>query len=138
MPQRDIYHAIVVEAMKADDWIITDDPLHLSYGGRNVYADLGAEQPIAAEKVGRKIAVEIKSFLGESDVQELSLSIGQHNMYRNILAEIDPMRVLYLAVPGFVYDGIFQEPLGQLMIQREQLRLLVFDHKMRRIREWAP
>jgi hypothetical protein len=75
--------------------------LRLSYGGRNVYVDLGAEQPIGAEKEGNRIAVEIKSFIGESDVHDLSESIGQYNMYRDILLEIGLERVLWLAVPMY-------------------------------------
>lgn len=99
MPQRDLYHTTVVKALQKEGWVITDDPLRLTYGGRNVYTDLGAEQPIAAEKAGRKIAVEIKSFVGESDIHELEVSVGQYRMYRNILAELQPDRILYLAVP---------------------------------------
>ncbi len=138
MPQRDLYHNLVVNALQNEGWIITDDPLCLTYGGRNVYADLGAEQPIAAEKAGRRIAIEIKSFVGESDIHEPELSVGQYRMYRNILAELQPERTLYLAVPDFAYDGIFQEPLGQMMLRREELRLLVFDHRQERIRQWIP
>jgi hypothetical protein len=33
-------------------------------GGVEMYVDLGAEKIIAAEKDGKKIAVEIKSFIG--------------------------------------------------------------------------
>ncbi len=94
MPQRDLYHNLVVNALQNEGWIITDDPLRLTYGGRNVYADLGAEQPIAAEKAGRRIAIEIKSFVGESDIHELELSVGQYRMYRNILAELQAERTL--------------------------------------------
>jgi hypothetical protein len=36
------------------------------FEGVTVYADLAAERPIAAEKGGMKIAVEIKSFIGKS------------------------------------------------------------------------
>ena len=136
MPQKDIYHDVVVHALIRDGWTITDDPLHLAYGGRNVYVDLGAEQPIGAEKEGRKIAVEIKSFVGESDVNELSGSIGQYRLYRNILTEIESERTLYLAIPLHIYEGIFKEPLGQLMITREQLQLIVFDDKQERITQW--
>jgi len=59
-------------------------------------------------------------------------------MYRHILAELEPERALYLAIPAFAYDGIFQEPLGQLMARREELRLLIFDHRQERIRQWIP
>ncbi len=136
MPKKDVYHKIVVQALKDDGWNITDDPLWLSYGGRNIYIDVGAEQPIGAEKEGRRIAVEIKSFVGASDVHELGLSIGQYSIYRNILTEIEPERVLYLAIPSYAYDGIFQEPMGQLMIIRERLKLIVFDEKQEKIRQW--
>lgn len=138
MPKKDIFHDAVIHALVQNGWTITDDPLHLSYGGRNVYVDLGAELPIAAEKEGRKIAVEIKSFVAESDVHELGESVGQYKLYRNILAEIEPDRTIYLAVPSHVYDGIFTEPLGQLMTEREELQIIVFDEKQERIRQWIP
>jgi hypothetical protein len=138
MPERNIYHDAVVTALIRDGWKITDDPLHLSYGGRNAYVDLGAEQPLGAEKDGQKIAVEIKSFVGESDMQELGECIGKHNLYRNILAEIEPERTLYLAIAKHIYDGIFSEPVGQLMIKREKLQIIVFDDKQERIKQWIP
>ena len=138
MPRKDLFHDAVVHALAQDGWLITDDPLRLAYGGRNLFVDLGAEQPIAAEKAGRKIAVEIKGFLEESDVHELGESIGQYRMYRNILAELEPERELYMAVPVYAYNGIFQEPLGQLMVVKEQLRLTVFDEVQRRIDRWIP
>jgi len=34
------------------------------------------------------------------------------------------------------YDGIFQEPIGQLMISRERLNLIVFDEIKEKIRQW--
>jgi len=136
MPRKDIYHDTVIKALDRDGWTITDDPLRLSYGGRNVYVDLGAEQPIGAEKEGNRIAVEIKSFIGESDVHELSQSIGQYNMYRDIMVEIGLERVLWLAVPMYAYDGIFQEPIGQLLKNRERLKIIVFDEQKEEIKQW--
>lgn len=136
MPRKDVYHDLVVQLLVGEGWTITDDPLRLVYGGRNLYIDVGAEQPIAAERAGEKIAVEIKTFLGESDVHELGESIGQFRMYRDVLAELEPDRTLYLAIPTFTYDGIFQEPLGQLLCQREGLRLMIFDEQQGRIRQW--
>ena len=47
-----------------EGWIITYDPYPIKIGKRNAKIDLGAAMPLAAEKEGRKIAVEIKSFLG--------------------------------------------------------------------------
>ena len=36
-----------------------------------MYVDLAAEELVAAEKEGRKIAVEIKSFIGASEIEDL-------------------------------------------------------------------
>lgn len=62
--------------------------------------------------------------------------MGQFFMYREILAEIETERVLYLAVPKHIHEGILTEPLGRLMIERSQLRLLVFSVKEGRILKW--
>lgn len=137
MPARDIYHDAVVHVLIADGWTITDDPLHLSYGGREFYVDIGAERgPIAAEKEGRRIAVEIQSFLSPSEVRDLQEAIGQLAVYRTILAEDDPDRVLYLAVSRSTFEGIFSERLGQLVIATIPLRLLVFDEKREKVVQW--
>ncbi len=65
MSRRDLYHEHVVAGLTKDGWMITDDPLKLEYAGRRLQVDLGAELPIGAEKAGRKIAVEIKTFLSD-------------------------------------------------------------------------
>ena len=72
MARRDNYHNTVRRALEADGWIITHDSLSLKFGDRNAFVDLGAEGPLAAEKSGRKIAVEVKSFLGSSDITDMS------------------------------------------------------------------
>src|SRR5271167_3191406 len=117
MPARNIYHDAVIKALQADGWRITDDPLRISYGGRDLYVDLGAERlTIAAERGNEKIGVEVQSFLGASPMRDLEEAIGQFQLYRMLLSETDPDRALYLAVPRHVYDRVFIEPLGQLVV----------------------
>lgn len=56
MPARDLYHDAVIRALVADGWEITHDPLTLSFGGRDLYVDLGATHvAIGAERIGRVI-----------------------------------------------------------------------------------
>jgi hypothetical protein len=138
MPRRDIYHNTVIVALTADGWTITDDPFTLSYGDRNVYADIGAERLISAKKGIQKIIVEVKSFIGVSEIHELEIAIGQFNLYRDILSETEPERLLYLAIPERTYKGIFSHPLGQLIQKRQQLSLVIFDEKQERIIKWIP
>ena len=57
MPQRDIYHDTVKNALVKDGWTITHDPFALPFGLHNLYIDLGTEQMLAAEKDGERIAV---------------------------------------------------------------------------------
>lgn len=43
MPARDRYHDEVRRALIADGWQVTDDPLRLRWGKRDLFVDLGAE-----------------------------------------------------------------------------------------------
>jgi hypothetical protein len=138
MPARNIYHDAVAHALVADGWIITDDPLTLSYGGRDLFVDLGAERvTLGAERNGERIAVEIHSFLNPSPVRDLEEAVGQYDIYRSILAETGSDRLLFLAVPEHVSEGILAERLGQLIVTRLQLRLIVFDVQGERIVRWT-
>jgi hypothetical protein len=105
MPAGDSFHDIVKNALIREGWKITHDPYFMRYGDTEFYIDLGAEKILGAEKEGRKIAVEIKSFLGDSTVYEFHTALGQFISYRNILEETEPDRTLYLAVPADVYDS---------------------------------
>jgi hypothetical protein len=138
MPARDFYHDVVKAALIADGWIITHDPLKLPVGSKNLFVDLGAERLLAADKEGRKIAVEVKSFPGESEVEDLEKALGQYVLYRGILEEAEPERAIYLAVSRKVYDDLFTEPIGQVAFRTVQLRLIVFDPERGVIIRWIP
>jgi hypothetical protein len=137
VPARNICHDTVVQALRNDGWTITHDPLTLSFGGRDLFVDLGAQrEAIAAERAGERIAVEIQSFLSASVIRDLQEAVGQFDVYRAVLAETDPERRLYLAVPRRVLDSIFSERFGQMIITRVGLRVLVFDEKKMRVVQW--
>jgi hypothetical protein len=108
----------------------------LQRGPKDLFVGLGAERLLAAAKGGQKIAVEVKSFAGASMVTDLERALGQFILYRDILEETEPERLLYLAIPRRVYDDLFQEPIGQLLLKRERLRLLVFNPDSGVIVQW--
>lgn len=138
MPSRDIYHNTVKNVLVKDGWIITADPLRLKVGRKKVYIDLGAERLLCAEKDTRKIAVEIKSFIGPSDVADLEQALGQYILYQKILAKQQPNRLIYLAINETTFRGIFSDELGQLLLEDTTLKLLVFDEDKEVIVEWIP
>ncbi len=139
MPARDLYHAGFVRALEFESWQVTDDPLVLPIGAREIYIDIGAEhRPIGATLGERRIAVEVKSFLRPSALADLHEAVGQHAVYQSVLTQIDPHRELYLAVPTRVHEGILSERIGQLVLAQQRIRLIVFDHKTERIDRWIP
>lgn len=136
MPAKDIYHDAVRNALMKDGWIITHDPYTISFGVKDVYVDLGAEQPIAAEKDGLKIAVEIKSFRSASDIRDFENALGQYVFYRSLLVRLEPERKLYLAIPGTVYNTTFYEPITRPALEDLQVPLLVFNAEKEVITKW--
>ena len=138
MPAKDIYHNIVCNALIKDGWTITDDPLILKIGKRSVFVDLGAKKLIAAERDSEKIAVEIKSFLSPSPINDLENAWGQFFMYARTLQKRDPNRLLYLAVSRNTFEDLFQEEAGKLLLEEPGFRVVVFDVKSEEIVQWQP
>jgi len=139
MSAKNIYHDVVVDALVAEGWTITDDPLRLSYGGRNLAVDLGLEKcTVGAEKEGQVIAIEIQSFLGKSAVRDLEQAVGQYVLYRLLLNARDPRRKLFLAVPNRTWLELFSDQFGQFVIEGIAINLLIYDPKKRRNLSWKP
>ncbi len=90
MPAKDVFHDAVKQALQKEQWIITDDPLVVKFGKDKVLIDLGAERILAAEKAGEKMAVEIKSFLNESELFDDHAALGQFLNYRLVLQRTQP------------------------------------------------
>lgn len=138
MSAKDIYHAPVRNALIKDGWAITHDPYKLPVGFDRVYVDLGAERPIAAEKDGQKIAVEIKSFTGPSDIYDLERALGQFVFYRSLMKRQDPERSLFLAVSETVYDSTFRRPIAEIPVADIGVPILVFDPDREEVTRWIP
>ncbi|MGK7883782.1 MAG: XisH family protein [Crocosphaera sp.] len=127
MSAKDIFHSAVRKGLEREGWLITDDPLRIEVGDIEMYIDLGAEQLLAAEKDAEKIAVEIKSFVGQSSISEFHTAIGQCFNYRVALEEKEPERQLYLAVPLDTYSSFFELRFIQTVIERLPISLIIYD-----------
>ena len=136
MPAKDIYHDTVRRALIKDGWTITHDPLILKWGLKDLYVDLGAERLVAAEKEGHKIAVEVKSFVSPSEVQDLEVAVGQFILYHDVMDRTEPERVLYVAVRAAVFTSVFEEPIGRVLLENHRIKLVVFDPQAEVIVKW--
>ena len=136
MPARDAFHDAVRHGLEKDGWTITHDPLTIRAEFGQMYIDLGAEKILAAERGSQKIAVEIKSFIQNSPISEFHTALGQFINYRTILAEQDPDRILYLAIPRDTYSSFFSLKLIQSIVLENRLKLIVYRPEQEVISQW--
>lgn len=76
MPAKDFFHNTVKTSLEKDGWTITGDPLFIQAEDVDFYIGLAVERILVAEKTDQKIAVEVKFFLGASDVTEFHIALG--------------------------------------------------------------
>ncbi|WP_044129552.1 element excision factor XisH family protein [Rudanella lutea] len=132
---RDLYHEAAKKALIQDGWTITHDPLRIAIGRRQAYIDLGAKDLVGAERDGRTIAVEIKSFLNPSLLDDLYHAVGQYQLYRLALAEREPGTVLYLALPSTAWQIIDEDQISDFF-SRLAIRVLIFDPLSNQVTKW--
>ncbi|MCL1467038.1 XisH family protein [Argonema galeatum] len=133
---KDVFHRAVRKGLEKEGWVITDDPLRIKAGGADMQIDLGAEKVMAAERGEEKIAVEVKSFIGASNISEFHTAVGQFINYRVALEEQEPERILYLAVPIGVHRRFFFLPFVRTIVERFQITLITYDPVDEVILEW--
>ncbi len=136
MPAKDLYHETVKIALIKDGWSITHDPFFIKYDDLRLFADLGAEKFLLINQESRKIVVEIKVLGGVSTVAEFEKALGQFNLYRDILEEIDFERSLFLAVSDTIFARFFERPAISLVVKKQRLNLIIFNVEDEEIRKW--
>lgn len=136
MPALDIFHNCVKRALIKEDWLVTDEPLTLKIGKKDLFIDLAAEKLIIAEKQESKIAVEVKSFVGTSEVEDLKNALGQYVLYDKILKRQLSERILYLAIRDGIFERLFTQEIGQILLEDHTLKLIIFNPEKEIITQW--
>ncbi|NEO84259.1 MAG: fatty-acid oxidation protein subunit alpha [Spirulina sp. SIO3F2] len=126
---KDLFHDVVKNALIAEGWEITHDPLPVDYGDVQMQIDLGAERLLAAQRDSEKIAVEVKSFTKPSAISEFHTVVGQYFNYRYALRAQEADRKLYLAVPSHIYDQFFRLKFVEEVIQDQQILIVIYNTK---------
>lgn len=133
---KDLFHNAVRNALEKDGWTITADPLRLVYEDEKFEPDLAAEKILIAERGIEKIAVEIKSFIGQTFRQDFYEALGQFLHYHFVLSEVEPDRQLILAIPHTAYNTYFGKAYVGQLIQKHKIPLLVYHTKNIEIVQW--
>jgi hypothetical protein len=136
MPARDLYHDAVKTALIKDGWDILADPYRIQYKDVDLYADLAAERPIAVEREGQKIVVEIKSFVGRSLMTDFHLALGQYKVYQMLLKETAPDYDLYLAIDDITYNNFFKREGIEFLVRSSQINFFVVNIDEQEIVQW--
>jgi hypothetical protein len=137
MPARDLYHDAVKTALIKEGWNILADPYRIQYKDVDLYADLAAERPIAIEREGQKIVVEIKSFVGRSLMTDFHLAVGQYNVYKMLLQETAPEYDLYLAIDDITYSNFFKREGIEFLVRSSQIKFFVVNIDEQEIVQWT-
>lgn len=133
MPAKDRYHDTVVRALQKDGWIIEAEQVIVIIENRWLWIDIGV---IKADE-NRSVLVEVKGFQNmPSPVEYLASAVGKYVLYRAVLDFLQIETQLYMAVPVEAFNGILSEEIGQQVIQRANIHLVVFDPYEEAIAQW--
>lgn len=137
MPKKDNFHDTVKIALEKELWHITNDPLFVpTEGGTNFFIDLGAERIIGAEKNGENIAVEIKSFSGNSPMYSFYEILGQFLVYKMALREQIQSWKLFIAISDTGFKKLDDSPILNKAMQEYQLKFVIINSISQSVVEW--
>ena len=94
------------------------------------------ESTVAAERGNEKIAVEIKSFIADSDISAFHTALGQYLNYSQALEEQELLRIVYLAVLTETYEDFFQLSFIKRALKRYQVKLIIYNPRLEEIEQW--
>jgi len=138
MAKNDKYFQNVKEALQKEGWI-TSSPLYLQSDEVVFKIDIFAERVIlVAENKKEQIAVEVKSFLNKSFINDFHDCTGQYRNYVTMLNEVKPTCKLWLAVPVDVYKNNFTNPFITRCTIVNNMSIVTFDPNINRIIQWLP
>jgi hypothetical protein len=133
---KDKFHKEVCQAIEKEGWVITNNPFYIKLGKIPIQIDLGAEKIIGAEKEGKKIAIEIKTFGILSFISAFHDAVGQYIVYREALELIKANRDLYLAIPSDVFNVFGNELLVKTVLEKNKFNILVYKPSNQEIISW--
>ena len=138
MPAHDLYHDVVRDALRKDGWRITHTALQLKARAESGAEELWEGPWLIADKDERKVAIAVNSFVGRSNLADITQTWRQLGLSRPQLHAMDSDRVVYLAVRQATYSACFAGAEGELVLHKEHMRLIVFDPRAEVSVQWVP
>ncbi|MDX2075270.1 MAG: element excision factor XisH family protein [bacterium] len=137
MPAIDICQPQVIRALEKDGWNVQQSPFHLADERRSIFVDALMIKGINGTRQ-QLLLTEIKCFSQiNSMTHDLYSAIGQYLIYRALLQKTQNSIPLYLVVPLFAYETIFDNAVMRV-ISETAINLIVVNLDMEEIVQWKP
>lgn len=137
MPALDSCEPQVVNALRKDGWIVSNQPFFIGTGKEALFADIRAfknDNGVPKEI----IVVEVKCFANRRMyLDDLYGAIGQYLIYRNAMRSKQVFEPLYLALPTTTYTTLFRREVVVATIREIQMKMLVVDLVKEEISVWV-
>jgi hypothetical protein len=130
MPNKDTYHDVTIQVLRADGWRIVREHALVSTDTRRLFIDILAERLSDQSRA----LFEVKDF--DSPVETLAIALGKYQLYQYALQFSGLDVPLFLAVPQLAYQGILSESIGLYASQLAKFKLMIFDPHSMRINQW--
>jgi hypothetical protein len=135
---KDLFHDAVKIALEKEGWVITHEEYRLKTDlvKDALKIDIAAERLIIAQKGLEKIAVEVKSFLGDSLIYDFHEVLGQILIYQINLELQEPDRLLFLAIPALTYEKMLKQRIFEVVFERYNIHFLIYEPVEKSIILW--
>lgn len=135
---KDLFHNAVKVALEKEGWTITAEEYRLKTDlvKDALKIDIAAERLIIAQKGVEKIAVEVKSFLGDSLIYDFHEVLGQILIYQINLELQEPDRLLFLAIPALTYEKMLKQRVFEVVFDRFNIHFLIYEPLEKSIILW--
>ncbi|NJK74253.1 MAG: XisH protein [Oscillatoriales cyanobacterium RU_3_3] len=136
MSAKDIYHAAVKSALIKDNWTISSNPYLIQCEDIDLAADIADARPIAAEREGQKIVVEIECFVGRALMLDFHQAVGRYKLYQMLLEKTAPEYELYLAIDDIIYENFFRRDGIDFLARSNQIKFFAVNIDEGAIVQW--
>jgi hypothetical protein len=74
--------------------------------------------------------------LSPSEIKDLEIALGQYVLYQNVLMRTEPERILYLAIRESTFIKLFEQEIGQILLENRIIKILTFNPEIEEIQRW--
>src|SRR4051812_14518573 len=136
MSTREQFRVAVKNALIKDGWTISHDPYLAPFlDGRESY-EFASERPMGAERANERIVVEVRSCVGDYELDRFAAALGRYELSRYLVRKGGLDCSIWLAIPDLVYMSVLGMDGGRELQADLRLKLVVIDPFREQVWHW--